>query len=343
MTPKQKNILQAFEDHMNDTPLPSRTRAGASEKTISGYVHDVNDFLGWWKQTEGEPFTVEHLRKDPFVLNKKIIQDYVNHLEKKLEISTLLRKVSALRAFVKFLQYTKTIEHEPMHGLRLPRKAEPEPRGLSDRQRSRFEAVFQKPWLDTTTKRKRSEEVEKNVIEEAKNRLIRDRAIVFLMMFAGPRVDEVHHLNVGDIVLKEKSGTLHIRKGKGFRERYTSIPLPARKALQAWFELRRELRLGNDKDTPLFIRLRGRPGERLSIRAMQEMVSEAGKRARIEEPVTPHILRHTCAFMLRQAGVDIETRSKMLGHSIETASKYGAPGENEIEKAASLLDHAEAA
>jgi hypothetical protein len=47
--------------------------------------------------------------------------------------------------------------------------------------------------------------------------------------------------------------------------------------------------------------------------------------------------------MLRQAGVDIETRSKMLGHSVETASKYGAPGGSEIEKAASLLDNAEAA
>ncbi len=42
-------------------------------------------------------------------------------------------------------------------------------------------------------------------------------------------------------------------------------------------------------------------------------------------------------------GVDIETRAKMLGHSVKTASKYGAPGNNEIEKAAALLDHAEAA
>jgi integrase len=73
------------------------------------------------------------------------------------------------------------------------------------------------------------------------------------------------------------------------------------------------------------------------------MIAEAGKRARIGEPVTPRMLRHTCAFMLRHAGVDIETRAKMLGHSIETASRYGAPGENEIEKAASLLDYAEAA
>lgn len=79
------------------------------------------------------------------------------------------------------------------------------------------------------------------------------------------------------------------------------------------------------------------------MRAMQNMVAEAGRRAKIKEPVTPHILRHTCAFMLRKAGADIETRAKMLGHSVKTASKYGAPGESEIEKAAALLDHAEAA
>ena len=75
---------------------------------------------------------------------------------------------------------------------------------------------------------------------------------------------------------------------------------------------------------------------------MQITIAEAGSQAQIKDPVTPHILRHTYSFMLRQAGVDIETRAKRLGHSIETASKYGAPGESEIEKAASLLDHAEA-
>jgi site-specific recombinase XerD len=338
-----KNILAAFEEYMNTVPLPSRTREGAAEKTIKGYVHDVNVFLQWWKQSEGEALTIESLRRDPFSLNKKIVQDYVNYLERSVAIATLLRKVSSLRAFVKFLQVSKAIEHEPMNGLRLPRKAEPEPRGLSDNQRARFEAVFQNPWIDKTTKRKRSKQIEENVLRDARNHLIRDKAIVFLIMYAGPRVEELFLLNVVDIELREKSGSLHIRKGKGFKERRTSIPLPARKALQAWLELYRDLDIGFSKDAPLFIRLRGKPSGRLSIRAIQDMVSEAGKRARIDESVTPHILRHTCAFMLRQAGVDIETRAKMLGHSIETASKYGAPGDSEIEKAASLLDYAEAA
>lgn len=79
------------------------------------------------------------------------------------------------------------------------------------------------------------------------------------------------------------------------------------------------------------------------MRTIQSMIAEAGRRAGIKEPVTPHVLRHTCAFMLRTKGVDIETRAKMLGHSIETASRYGTPGMKEIEKAAALLDDAEAA
>lgn len=261
----------------------------------------MKDFLQWWVQTEGEALTFETLRKDPFSLNKKIIQDYINYLERSVAIATLLRKVSSLRAFVKFLQASKVIEHEPIHGLRLPKKATPEPRGLDDKQRARFEAVFQNPWIDKTTKRKRNKEVEENVVRDAQNHLVRDKAIAFLIIYAGPRVEEVFNLNIADIELKEKSGSLHIRKGKGFKERRTSIPLPARKALHAWFELYKDIGVPFGKESSLFIRLSGKPGERLSIRAMQNMIAEAGNRARIEEPVTPHILRHTCAFMLRQA------------------------------------------
>jgi site-specific recombinase XerD len=344
MKPKPKNILETFEDYLNTSPLPTRVRAGASENTIRGYVHDMGDFLTWWEQTEGKPLTAATLRRDPFVLNKKFIQDYINYLERKVGNATVLRKVSSLRAFTKYLQVEKIIEHEPTNGLRLPDKAEPEPRGLSDKERSRFESSFQQPWLPHAPKRKRADDVEKNVLEDANHRLVRDRAIAFLMMYAGPRVDETCNLNVGDIELKEKSGALHIRKGKGLRERHTAIPLPARKALQKWLNLRNELGIGNHKEKALFVRMRGKPGERLSVRAIQDMVAEAARRAGIEEAaVTPHVLRHTCAFMLRTAGVDIETRAKMLGHSVKTASKYGAPGNNEIEKAAALLDHAEAA
>jgi integrase len=57
---------------------------------------------------------------------------------------------------------------------------------------------------------------------------------------------------------------------------------------------------------------------------------------RLDPPVTvtPHTLRHTYAYMLRKAGVSVEVRAEMSGHSIETAMKYGSPKAREKERAA---------
>ena len=54
--------------------------------------------------------------------------------------------------------------------------------------------------------------------------------------------------------------------------------------------------------------------------------------------VTPHVLRHAYADMLRQAVVSTEVRAEMSGHSIETAMKYGRPKAMEKERAAEALE-----
>jgi integrase len=48
--------------------------------------------------------------------------------------------------------------------------------------------------------------------------------------------------------------------------------------------------------------------------------------------------RHTYAYMLRQAGVSLEVRAEMSGHSVATAMKYGRPKTREKERAADALD-----
>jgi site-specific recombinase XerD len=54
-------------------------------------------------------------------------------------------------------------------------------------------------------------------------RLTRAKAIVFLMQYTGPRIEEVERLTLEDVELHPKSGVLHIWQGKGFRER--DVPL----------------------------------------------------------------------------------------------------------------------
>jgi len=328
-------LLSAFQTHLAENPLPSRRRQGASAKTIQGYVQDISIFLRWWQGSIGEELTIDALRPDPFRLNRKVLQDFLSWLQttKGYSASTVLRYAASLRAFCQYLIGIEAIQHDPALGLRLPVKKAQEPKGLDDAQRARFEAAFQIPWVDKVTKRKRTHETQAGL------RLIRDKAIAFLMLYAGPRVEEVERLTLEDVELRPKSGVLHIRQGKGFRERDVPLPKPAREPLEAWLKEREKLAVPH---AALFVELRAgcRP---LSRRSMQSMVAEAGKRAGLDRldplvEVTPHVLRHTYAYMLRQAGVSTEVRAEMSGHSIETAMKYGRPKAREKERAAESLD-----
>lgn len=328
-------VLSTFQIHLAENPLPSRRRQGAAEKTVRGYVQDVTIFLRWWQGTFGEELTIEALQADPFHLNRKTLQDFLAWLQttQGYAASTVLRYAAALRAFCQFLAAGQIIQHDPALGLRLPVRKVQEPKGLDDAQRARFEAAFQTPWQDRVTKRKRTRET------LAAARLKRDKAIAFLMLYAGPRVEEVERLALGDVEIRPRSGVLYVRQGKGFKEREVPLPKPARVALEAWLQERAKLSIPHNA---LFVELRSgfRP---LSKRSMQAMVVKAGQRVgleRIDPPVhvTCHILRHTYAYMLRQAGVSTEVRAEMSGHSIETAMKYGRPKAREKERAAEALD-----
>ena len=339
MSNQDGNLLSAFKIYLSENPLPTRRRQGASAKTIQGYSQDVSIFLRWWKGTFGEELTIEALRADPFRLNRKTLQDFLAWLQttRGFQASTVLRYAASLRAFCQFLAGSEIIQHDPALGLRLPVMKTQEPRGLDDAQRTRFETAFQTPWLKGT-KRKRTYETQADL------RLVRDKAIAFLMLYAGPRVEEVERLKVGDVELHSRSGVLHIRQGKGFRERDVPLPQTAREPLEAWLKEREKLGILHDA---LFVELRA--GHRLlNLRSMQRMVVEAGKRAgldRLDPPVvvTPHVLRHTYAYMLRQAGVSLEVRAEMSGHSVATAMKYGRPKAREKERAAEALDEMVAA
>jgi len=328
-------LLTAFQIHLAENPLPSRRRQGASAKTIQGYVQDISIFLRWWQGSFGEELSMDALQSDPFRLNRKVLQDFLSWLQttQRYSASTVLRYAASLRAFCQYLISTETIQHDPALGLRLPVKKAQEPRGLDDTQRARFEAAFQSPWVDKVTKRKRTYETQAGL------RLIRDKAIAFLMLYAGPRVEEVERLTLEDVELRPKSGVLHIRQGKGFRERDVPLPKPARESLEAWLKEREKLGISHEA---LFVELRA-GGRRLSRRSMQNMIAMAGERAglgRLDPPVrvTPHVLRHTYAYMLRQAGVSTEVRAEMSGHSVATAMKYGRPKTREKERAAEALD-----
>ena len=143
----------------------------------------------------------------------------------------------------------------------------------------------------------------------------RDWACASLCLQAGLRVEEVTLLDVSDITINERSGSVRVRNGKGSKERLVPLNLSVRRALQAWNELRT-----NATATALF--MGDGKNERITTRTIQRAVACIGECAGIAE-VTPHWLRYTFAKRAERNGTSLADISDLLGHeSIETTRRY---------------------
>jgi integrase/recombinase XerD len=147
----------------------------------------------------------------------------------------------------------------------------------------------------------------------------RDHALLLVALQAGLRVSELTQLQTTDVQL----GTgPHIRcTGKGRKERCTPL-LPATVAvLREWIRVSRI-----HASDPLFPTRRG---DHLSRDAVERLITKyAAIAARTQSTLrskrlSPHVLRHTCAMQLLQAGVDTSVIALWLGHeSVETTQVY---------------------
>ena len=147
----------------------------------------------------------------------------------------------------------------------------------------------------------------------------RDHALLLLAAQTGLRLSELISLDRDAIHL---GAGAHVRCiGKGRKERCTPLAAHARVAIQSW--LKEPARRGA---TALFPNVHG---GRLSADSVQSLlakyVSVAGERCPSlkSKRVSPHVLRHSAAMELLQAGVDCSVIALWLGHeSIETTQTY---------------------
>ena len=139
------------------------------------------------------------------------------------------------------------------------------------------------------------EEVEK-LIMVADN--FRNKLIVRLLYTTGLRVSELVNLNWEDIDFKNKE--IIVRSGKGGKGRIVLVDETTLKMLLKYKEMTGKNR-GSIFD--------------LSVRTVQHIIKELRERAKLTKKVTPHVLRHTFATHLLEAGADIRAIQELLGHS----------------------------
>ena len=147
----------------------------------------------------------------------------------------------------------------------------------------------------------------------------RDHALLLMAIQTGLRLSEITALRQQDVVLSKGA---HVRcEGKGRKERCTPLTKSTVTVIAEW------IREQGQHSTPiLFPNARG---GRLSADAVQYLVTKYGAVARQtcstlgSKRLTPHVLRHTAAMELLQAGVDRAVIALWLGHeSVETTQIY---------------------
>jgi len=209
--------------------------------------------------------------------------------------STVARKIAALRAFHEFLRRRGSTGENPAAPVRSPRRTRPLPDVLDVHQ---VEALLRAP---------RGEEPGP----------VRDRALLEMAYATGLRATELVKLRLEEIDPDEQ---LVRCIGKRSRERIVPYGEAARTALTRYLEGARPAFLKDRTERAVFLTRFGRPFTRAGYWKLLRAYARA---ARIEQPVSPHTLRHSCATHLLEGGCDLRVVQEILGHrSIETTQIY---------------------
>ena len=208
--------------------------------------------------------------------------------------STSNRKLASIRAFYRFCLEKGLIDTNPTLNIKSPKIERKEIEYLTV---SEVETLLSMPG-NKTVKAKR------------------DRAILELMYATGIKVNELIAANVEDVNLRIGFFTCPGTIGKA---RIVPIGRIAREAIECYLEEARDNLVKNKEDErALFVNVYG---DRMSRQGLWKILKAYGRKAGLEEKITPHILRNSFAVHMVQNGADLKSLQELLGHEDISATQ----------------------
>ena len=156
---------------------------------------------------------------------------------------------------------------------------------------------------------------------------LKHKVMIMAAYSAGLRINEMLHLKLADV--DSKRMMIHIREGKGKKDRFVPLSTKLLESLRDYYKQYR----------PKEFLFEGQNGGPYSPRSMQLVLQEAKKRVKILKKGSMHSLRHSYATHLMEAGTDIRIIKELLGHNnIKTTMRYTHVSKQTIANIQSPLD-----
>jgi len=252
-------------------------RRNYSAHTVKYYLNVIKQFVIWLN------VPVEQA-------GYKNIEAYIDYLhQKRMQPASINLYLAIIRVFYNYLKYEQSVKlANPVKAncrLRVPK---PLPRALREDQ---IDAFF-------------------DVIDS-----VRDWAMFRLMLRCGLRVEEVTHLSLGDIDLKQRR--IMVVDGKGGKDRVVYISDDAANGLMAYLKQR-----SHRRTKKVFLVEKGDyKGQPISVRGIQKRMEYYAKKSGLK--LSCHQLRHTMATQLLNAEAQAVSIQDLLGHNwISTTERY---------------------
>lgn len=288
VTSRKNASNERLTKHLSDFLRHLSLEKNASSNTIKSYREDISQAISYLTGQLGTQ--AEILRITP-----RNLRAWMAWLQEQgYARSTMSRRLSAVRAWFKYLRKTEVLNLNPADGLRGPRKEKKLPKFLPKNELVNFLVA----------------------IPDSTGMDARDRALFETAYSSGVRVSELVGLNLQDIDLQEGFA---IVRGKGKKERLVLLGPPSIQALKDWIEERTRRSLPKSGNA-LFL---NKNATRLSDRSVRRLLHRRLATAGLRQDMSPHSIRHSFATHMLDSGADIRSVQELLGHkSLTTTQIY---------------------